>query len=140
MAEYKLSKFQTWTLFVLFHSDDRFTLETIVRRCCSSAMIDLDPQTIEGEVDELRTLKYIRYFDGYSLTPVGIAYVRKILAAVEVASESGDLPQRIIDEQEPALRSNLVNRVWDSTVFINAVLTKVGKVMNLIITAVGLFG
>lgn len=133
--KYKLSKLQTWTLFMLYESGSTANHRTIIMNCCRSAIKDLDPDTVRPDLKELETLGYIIWIGGkgYSITDRGMVHVRKVIIRMEDASKSGSIPQDIIDKQEDGLKGSLEGGNFDATMFVNAVLSNVGRVMELIV-------
>ena len=132
----QLTKFQVWTLFKLF--DKRGTAydrTNLLLECCDSAIVDLEIDVVDLELDQLVSKRYI-YETGsmstYKIDDGGILYVRKLLAAANNNIPIIIKQQNVIAKQEEEIRKELNNKEIKLQTFLHAGIKNIGSIIALI--------
>ena len=121
---------------MLYDADTTFGVDRLVRECCDSAIIDLDPSKLDSELGELIERGYVAYHaHGYSINTLGAVRVRQVIVHVRQAVEAGMIPKSVIDKQSNELKDGLETKNFNLPVFMNALLRNVEVVLQLIVAA-----
>ena len=135
MNEKSLSPFQTWCLFLMFENHSQlFTSKDLLMKCCDSALVQLDPNKVHDELNYLsKEARLVSTSGGaYSISTMGIIWVRKNIANIVDACKNDKIKQDVIQQQDSGLITCLENKTLDlSKSIVHFAIKNIGPIISL---------
>ena len=149
----KLTHFQTWVLFMTFKKDDEWVSPRyLLKTCCESSFMELNPDNIDKELNELANLKYLErnaaFMTGnvsagilqvndklkYRISNNGICYVRQLHIHIRDADLSNSADEILLETQHyyKELRMGIKNRTLGREALISVGLKDIGGILQLL--------
>ena len=134
----QLTKFQTWILFMLYEVDSKYTSQQLLRKCCDTAILDLEADNVMRELEELESMNYIYAHQSpsmdfvYTIQNNGVLYVKKVCAVINEKNHIIRKQPSVIDKQDEEIKEEINNNKIQLPTLLRAGVKNIGPIIDII--------
>lgn len=114
----EFTPFQMWTMFIMLQNTSTlYTVKDLMAQCCNSSLSQLNPNSIETELNRLLSARLIEHSDTvhfdlsptkhYQISTSGIYWIRQNIHKVITACKDGKIDRNMVRKQDLVLVKSL---------------------------------